>query len=235
MGCAVARTLLAWGVRHTNTHTHTYTHTITHTQSHTHTGAGTLGCAVARTLLAWGVRHISFVDSSHVSFSNPVRQSLYEFEDCAQGGKPKAAVRGSVWQSLYEFGNCALRKGESQRLRCVGLCDNHCTSLSTVRCARGKAKGCGAWVCVAIAIRVWELCAAQGRKPKAAVRGSVMQSLYEFEYCALRKGESQRLRCVVLCGNRCTSLRTVRKGESRRLWCVGLCGLLLIRAHNSCM
>lgn len=45
-------------------------------------GCGTLGCHIARGLLAWGVKNISLVDNSKVSYSNPVRQSLYSFEDC---------------------------------------------------------------------------------------------------------------------------------------------------------
>ena len=53
-------------------------------------GAGTLGCAVARCLLGWGVSSFTFVDSGVVSFSNPVRQSLFEFKDCLDGGKLKA-------------------------------------------------------------------------------------------------------------------------------------------------
>jgi ubiquitin-like modifier-activating enzyme ATG7 len=55
-------------------------------------GAGTLGCSVARTLLGWGVRNISFVDSGRVSYSNPVRQSLFGIEDCKEGGKYKAVA-----------------------------------------------------------------------------------------------------------------------------------------------
>lgn len=42
------------------------------------------------TTQGWGVRTITFVDSSRVSFSNPVRQPLFQFEDCLNGGKPKA-------------------------------------------------------------------------------------------------------------------------------------------------
>lgn len=53
-------------------------------------GAGTLGCYVARTLLAWGVTSISLVDYGRVSYSNPVRQPLFTFEDCLNGGQPKA-------------------------------------------------------------------------------------------------------------------------------------------------
>ena len=47
-------------------------------------GSGTLGCNVSRVLIGWGVRTITFVDSGTVSYSNPVRQSLFTFEDSSQ-------------------------------------------------------------------------------------------------------------------------------------------------------
>lgn len=50
-------------------------------------GCGTLGCHIARGLLAWGVKDISLVDNAKISYSNPVRQSLYNFEDCVSGGQ----------------------------------------------------------------------------------------------------------------------------------------------------
>lgn len=54
-------------------------------------GAGTLGCNVARALLGWGVKKITLLDYGKVSFSNPVRQTLFEFSDCStSGGRPKA-------------------------------------------------------------------------------------------------------------------------------------------------
>jgi ubiquitin-like modifier-activating enzyme ATG7 len=45
-------------------------------------GSGTLGCNVSRCLLGWGVKTITFVDNSNISYSNPVRQSLFTFNDC---------------------------------------------------------------------------------------------------------------------------------------------------------
>ncbi|PWN43344.1 putative APG7-component of the autophagic system [Ceraceosorus guamensis] len=64
-------------------------------------GAGTLGCYVARTLMGWGVRHITLLDSSRVSFSNPVRQPLFDFEDCLDGGKPKAECAAAKLSKIY--------------------------------------------------------------------------------------------------------------------------------------
>lgn len=50
---------------------------------------------------AWGVRKITFVDSSRVSFSNPVRQPLFQFEDCLNGGKPKAETAASRLKEIF--------------------------------------------------------------------------------------------------------------------------------------
>ncbi|SCU79424.1 LADA_0B00562g1_1 [Lachancea dasiensis] len=61
-------------------------------------GAGTLGCYVSRVLLAWGVRQITFVDNGTVSYSNPVRQPLFNFDSC---GKPKAAAAAEALSQIF--------------------------------------------------------------------------------------------------------------------------------------
>lgn len=64
-------------------------------------GAGTLGCYVSRGLMAWGVQQITLVDSGKVSFSNPVRQPLFEFADCTNGGKAKAECAAEALRRIY--------------------------------------------------------------------------------------------------------------------------------------
>lgn len=65
-------------------------------------GAGTLGCYTARSLLAWGFRNITFVDNSTVSHSNPVRQPLFEFQDC---GKPKGECAANALKRIFPLVN----------------------------------------------------------------------------------------------------------------------------------
>ncbi|KAL8903565.1 MAG: hypothetical protein Q9207_003840 [Kuettlingeria erythrocarpa] len=64
-------------------------------------GAGTLGSYVARNLLGWGVRNITFVDNGLVSFSNPVRQPLFNFQDCLGGGSKKALRAAEALREIY--------------------------------------------------------------------------------------------------------------------------------------
>ncbi|KAF2640185.1 autophagy-related protein 7 [Massarina eburnea CBS 473.64] len=64
-------------------------------------GAGTLGSYVSRTLMGWGVRKITFIDNANVSFSNPVRQPLFNFKDCLQGGAKKAERAAAALEEIY--------------------------------------------------------------------------------------------------------------------------------------
>ncbi|CAM4741313.1 unnamed protein product [Rotaria magnacalcarata] len=63
-------------------------------------GAGTLGCNVARCLMAWGVKHITFVDNSRISYSNPVRQTLFTFQDSCEN-RPKAQAAADALKAIY--------------------------------------------------------------------------------------------------------------------------------------
>lgn len=60
-------------------------------------GAGTLGCQLSRNLIGWGVKNITFVDYGKVSYSNPVRQSLFNFEDSTGGGKLKVKLERNIF------------------------------------------------------------------------------------------------------------------------------------------
>ena len=62
-------------------------------------GAGTLGCTVSRVLLGWGVRKFVIVDNSTVSYSNPVRQSLFTLEDC-HANRPKAVAAAQALSTV---------------------------------------------------------------------------------------------------------------------------------------
>lgn len=66
-------------------------------------GAGTLGCNVARCLLGWGVRNITLVDNGRVSYSNPVRQTLFVFDDCRKmpGGCLKAQAAADALKLIF--------------------------------------------------------------------------------------------------------------------------------------
>ena len=50
---------------------------------------------------AWGVRTITFVDSARVSFSNLIRQPLFTFEDCLDGGRPKAECTAENLKKIF--------------------------------------------------------------------------------------------------------------------------------------
>lgn len=68
-------------------------------------GAGTLGSYVSRALLGWGVRNITLVDNGRVSYSNPVRQPLFSFQDCFSGsnrqGAPKAERASEALKEIF--------------------------------------------------------------------------------------------------------------------------------------
>ncbi|PAA86392.1 hypothetical protein BOX15_Mlig000764g11, partial [Macrostomum lignano] len=74
-------------------------------------GAGTLGCNVARLLMGWGVRNITLVDNGQVSYSNPVRQSLFTFADSQHqpGGKLKAEAAAKALIDIFPGVNAQWR------------------------------------------------------------------------------------------------------------------------------
>lgn len=72
-------------------------------------GSGTLGCNIARHLLMWGVNHITFIDRGTVSYSNPVRQTLFEYGDCLKDEKSKikSFAAANAIKRILPTCNCA--------------------------------------------------------------------------------------------------------------------------------
>ena len=64
-------------------------------------GSGSLGCQVARNLLSWGYTKMTFVDNGRVSYSNPVRQCLFTFEDSRAEDNYKAQVAARRLSEIY--------------------------------------------------------------------------------------------------------------------------------------
>lgn len=57
--------------------------------------------SLSLSLQGWGCIKITFVDSGRVAFSNPVRQSLFQFEDCLDGGRPKAEAAAESLKRIF--------------------------------------------------------------------------------------------------------------------------------------
>lgn len=95
-------------------------------------GAGTLGSYVARALMGWGVRKITFVDNGRVSYSNPVRQPLFNFKDCFSDNNQGSfkALRAS--EALKEIFPGVDSEGYNLEVPMIG----HSVSSSTEEAAR---------------------------------------------------------------------------------------------------
>lgn len=64
-------------------------------------GSGSLGCQVARNLVSWGYRKITFVDAGKVSYSNPVRQCLFTYEDSIAPDNYKAPIAADRLKEVF--------------------------------------------------------------------------------------------------------------------------------------
>lgn len=83
-------------------------------------GAGTLGSYVSRALLGWGVTHITFVDSGRVSYSNPVRQPLFQFKDCFSDSGKGALKANRAAEALREIYPGVVSQGFNLEVPMIG-------------------------------------------------------------------------------------------------------------------
>lgn len=86
------------------------------------------------TVQGWGVRTITFVDSSRVSYSNPVRQPLFRFEDCLDGGKPKAITAAARLKEIFPsiVSNVDVLALLTPRWRLVTRCQFLCLGIQSL-------------------------------------------------------------------------------------------------------
>lgn len=49
----------------------------------------------------WGVQYITLVDNGCVSYSNPVRQSLFTYKDSLNGGRPKSEAAADALKAIF--------------------------------------------------------------------------------------------------------------------------------------
>eukprot|EP00758_Cryptobia_borreli_P007054 Tbor_TRINITY_DN5239_c0_g2::TRINITY_DN5239_c0_g2_i1::g.16291::m.16291/K08337/ATG7; ubiquitin-like modifier-activating enzyme ATG7 len=63
-------------------------------------GSGTLGCNIARHLLMWGVTTLTIVDRGQVSYSNPVRQTLFVVNDAVEKRNKADAAKDMIKRIL---------------------------------------------------------------------------------------------------------------------------------------
>lgn len=80
-------------------------------------GSGSLGCQVSRNLLSWGFRKITFVDNGRVSYSNPVRQCLFTFEDSKNPNNEKAKVAAMRLEEVFPS---VITRGEKLKIPMPG-------------------------------------------------------------------------------------------------------------------
>lgn len=83
-------------------------------------GAGTLGSYVSRALMGWGVRDITFVDNGRISYSNPVRQPLFNFKDCFSDNGQGQFKATKAAESLKEIFPGVNAKGYNLEVPMIG-------------------------------------------------------------------------------------------------------------------
>jgi ubiquitin-like modifier-activating enzyme ATG7 len=138
-------------------------------------------------LKAWGVHTITFVDNSKVSFSNPVRQSLFTFNDSVNSGDNYKSIKASSNLKLIypgvnangivlsipmpgHFVNEAIRKKTEEDVECLEklISEHDCVFLlmdtresrwlPTLICAaQGKVSGLGSSCSIFCFVFLWSV------------------------------------------------------------------------------